>query len=240
MLSAQWGARTETVGAVAARLERTLGAVEAAGGPTRHQWWFSEDVMERRKPLPPARDDLETVVRGFTVTDDAGRPSPVSGYGVLVDSRGPAEDSATTISAHVGSALTTSSRLTNHVQIRWRSADDDLNDVVGPLLADVPAIVRTLALEWDALTSVISSTAIAKATRKLVPFSWPRLGAVTWIRDGAHSIPDTVDGASIERVDGGTLITVDGPRGPSLRVEDVLAVYTRLLDGGHIRPLVGG
>jgi hypothetical protein len=195
--------------------------------------------MEPRQRLPLTPDDLETVVRGFIITDDSGHPSPANGYGVLVDSR-PTEDSAMIISAHVGNELATSSRLSNQVQIRWRSADDDLKDVVGPFLADAPAIVRTLALEWDALTSAISSTAIAKATRQLVPFSWPRLGAVTWIKDGAHSIPDTVDGASIKRVDGGTLITVDGLHGPSLRVEDVLAVYSRLIDGGHIGPLVTG
>ncbi|MCC4908956.1 hypothetical protein [Microbacterium sp. cx-59] len=75
---------------------------------------------------------------------------------------------------------------------------------------------------------------------ELIPFSWPRLGAVTWLRDGTHSIPDTVAGASIERVDGGTLLTVDGPHGPSLRVDDVLAVYRKLIDGGHTGPLVTG
>jgi hypothetical protein len=240
VISAHWGERSESAGAVATRLERTLEAVAAHGGPTRDDWRFAFDVMDPRQPLPSSHDDLESIVRGFTVMDDSGRPSAPSGFAVLLQSQGPTEHSATTISAHVGSELTTSSGLPNHVQVRWRATDDNLADVVGPLLTDVPDIVKTLAREWDALNSAISSTAIAKATRKLVPFSWPRLGAVTWIRDGAHSIPDTVNGASVERVDGGTLLIVEGPDGPSLRVDDVLAVYSTLIDGGHIGPLVAG
>lgn len=238
VISAHWRARQEPTDSVTARLEATLGLIAASGGPARGDWWFSEDVMEPRLPLPTRMEDLENVIQSFVVTDDAGRPSESSGYGVLVDSRAPEEDSATIVSGHVGNSLNDTSRLTNRIQIRWHAADDDVPDIVGPLLTDVPAIVHGLAVEWDALNSAISSTAIAKATRKLVPFSWPRLGAVTWIRDGAHAIPDTVAGASVERVSGGTLITVQGPHGPSLRVDDVMAVYKTLIDGEHIGPLV--
>ncbi|RUR01594.1 hypothetical protein [Labedella endophytica] len=240
VISAHWGARSEAADTVAARLEGTLGFIEASGGPVRDHWWFAEDVMEPRQPLPTAENDLENVIRSFAVTDDAGQPSGPSGYGVLVDSRAPDEDSATIISGHVGNSLKDMSRLTNQIQIRWSTSDDTVTEAVGPLVADVTASVLHLALGWDAVNSAISSTAIAKATRKLVPFSWPRLGAVTWIRDGTHSIPDEVTGASIERVNGGTLITVHGSHGPSLRVEDVLAVYETLLNGDHIGPLTGG
>lgn len=239
VISAHWGTRSESAEAVAARLAGTLRAVEAAGGPPNDSWSFAVDVMEPWRSLPSTLDELASVVRGLTVTDDDGQPSAPSGYAILLTSPGSGKDSATTISAHVGSRLATSSGLPNHVQVRWRAADDDLDDVVGPLLGDVPAIVRSLALEWDAVTSAISSTAVAKATRKLVPFSWPRLGAVSWIRDGAHSIPDSVSGATVERVDGGTLITVEGQHGPSLSVDDVVAVYNTLMNGSHIGPLVG-
>jgi hypothetical protein len=237
-ISTQWGAREETAGATAARLDQTLGAVAALGGPARDQWWFAHEVMEPRHPLPTSPDGLATVVQGFAVADDSGRPFPANGYGVLIYARG-IGDSETWVHAHVGNKLADTSRLTNYVQIRWRAADHDVQDVAGPLIADVPAIVQQLAIDWDAVTSALSSTAIARATRKLVPFSWPRLGAVTWIRDGAHSIPDAVAGATVERVQGGTLLTVNGPDGPSLRVDDVMAVYTALVEGSHIGPLVG-
>ncbi len=238
-LTAAWGARAEEPAQVADRLQRTLRVVRDLGGIFDGPWLRSsaEEAVASEAPADPA--GWTAFVEGLVARDDAGTPAPEWGYDPRLLARAATgqPELLVTLDVHAGQSDGDADRPVNQAALGWTFPGGDPTPVMEQF--DGGAARETLSrfVEiWRPNSAAVRNIPLIRAQRKAVPFSWPSIGAISWLSGDLYDIPDTVPGAVVERHGQGTLLTVGSVAQPSIRLEDVMPVFDFLREQGHIGP----
>lgn len=231
--AARWGARAETAAAIARRLQETLTAVAALGGPYSPPWTLATD--HGKVTLPHDEDAwVDLVVSGYE-TDANDNPYLPGGSSLLfTTAKGEPNGLRVKLSVTVGRSEPARGRSANHVIV---SATSTLATDFSPVAAAAtPAAARKLV--EDLVTIWAPDSASATTDAAIEPQfrrEWrgmPTVGAITWLSGRVWPLPAEIPSVEVEAFGEGTLLTVGSVQEPSFRTDDLTAVAEFLAERG--------
>lgn len=235
-VGASWGARAEDPPRIAQRIMETLEAVQALGGPFRGDWTVSKGLMTVPTPAPVDLPGWTREVESTVTIDDAGQAFPIHGYSPSA-ANSSNNGRRVALKIHAGDELGMNERPVNDARLDWIVRGEHAAALRGSLAPQARHLIEALTTIWHPDQCSLVHHEVTRAREKLVPFSWPRLGTITWWSDAIAAIPDEVPGAVVERFGEGTFLIIGTPDHPETSTAQVMAVFEFLLLHDHLHPI---